>query len=58
MIKEIVCHPDAGFAEEPCRKSGHVFFDVIAWSYVHVASPSCRFRYRSLIAVSRIDSYA
>jgi len=40
VIKEVVCHPDAGFAEELRRKSGYVFFDVIAWSYVHVASPS------------------
>ena len=40
MIKEIVCHPDGGFAEELCRESGHLFFDMIAWSNVHVASPS------------------
>jgi len=32
VIKEVVCHPDAGFAEELRRKSGHVLFDVIAWS--------------------------
>src|SRR5262245_43273320 len=42
MIKKIVGHPDARFAEELCRKPGHAFLDVIAWSCVHVANPAAR----------------